>query len=74
MDTNLNPADYFTKKLEKNKCALFIDIISGSGSTLAGSPTEIPKELKKHMFMSYQYADHVPDRVHYNASQDQDQS
>ena len=66
VDTNLNPADYFTKKLEKTKSNFYIDIISGSASTIPGSQSSLPAALKKHLFTPYQRADHVPDRVHHS--------
>ena len=64
VDTNLNPADFFTKKLGSTKCDSYLDIISGNGSTNPGADKPLPAMLKKLMFSPPLLADHVADRVH----------
>ena len=42
VDTNPNPADFFTKKLGSTKCDLYIDIISDDASTVPGAEKSLP--------------------------------
>jgi len=64
VDTSVNPADFFTKKLSPSKCEFYIDIISGSASTTHGFDNSLPGELHRCMLSPCKYRDHIPARVH----------
>jgi hypothetical protein len=56
VDTNLNPADFCTKKLSATKIKQFIDILCGSASSIPGSETAIAPGLLKLMFKKHEHA------------------
>ena len=64
VDTNLNPADLFTKKLKSTKYDSYIDIISGNASTIPGDEKSLPMTLKTRMFSPPLWTNHIADRVH----------
>ena len=69
VDTNLNPADFFTTKLKSTKCDSYIDTISGNASTIPGAESSLPATLKTRMFSPPLLANHIAHRVH-QGSQD----